>query len=253
MLLQLFESPEFDQHDTSSLSSLGGGGSATPAKVAALMREKVQNMYGGTGWGMTETNSIGTAFTGQAFIDNPGSVGFCHATVDVKICDPNGHEVSAGKPGRIWIKTPTVISEYWRRPDANAKSFRDGWFDSEDIGYFDDKGYLYLSDRAKDMIIRGGENIYPAEIEAVLCEHPAVQEVAAFGIADEKLGEQVVVVVVLKSGASLAEDALKNFASKNLAAFKIPSRLIVVEEALPRNPAGKVLKHLLKETHYKNL
>jgi fatty-acyl-CoA synthase len=102
-------------------------------------------------------------------------------------------------------------------------------------------------------VIRGGENIYPAEIEAVLCEHPAVQEVAAFGIADEKLGEQVVVVVVLKSGASLAEDALKNFASKNLAAFKIPSRLIVVEEALPRNPAGKVLKHLLKETHYKNL
>jgi len=253
MLLQLFESPEFDQHDTSSLSSLGGGGSATPAKVAVLMHEKVENMYGGTGWGMTETNSIGTAFTGQAFIDNPGSVGFCHATVEVKICDPNGHEVTAGKPGRIWIKTPTVISEYWRRPDANEKSFCEGWFDSEDIGYFDSKGYLYLSDRAKDLVIRGGENIYPAEIEAVLCEHPAVQEVAAFGIADEKLGEQVVVVVVLKSGASLAEDALKNFASKNLAAFKIPSRLIVVEEALPRNPAGKVLKHLLKETHYKNL
>jgi acyl-CoA synthetase (AMP-forming)/AMP-acid ligase II len=253
MLLQLFESPQFDQHDTSSLSSLGGGGSATPKKVAVLMREKVQNMYGGTGWGMTETNSIGTAFTGQAFIDNPGSVGFCHATVDVKICDSNGAELPAGSPGRIWIKTPTVISEYWRRPDANAKSFRDGWFDSEDIGYFDAKGYLYLSDRAKDMIIRGGENIYPAEIEAVLCEHPAVQEVAAFGIADEKLGEKVVVVVVPKPGASLAEDALKNFALKNLAAFKIPSRLIVVEEALPRNPAGKVLKHLLKETHYKDL
>ena len=253
MLLQLFESPEFDQHDTSSLSSLGGGGSATPAKVAVLMREKVKDMYGGTGWGMTETNSIGTAFTGQAFIDNPGSVGFCHATVEVKICDPNGHEVTAGKPGRIWIKTPTVISEYWRRPDANAKSFRDGWFDSEDIGYFDDKGYLYLSDRAKDMIIRGGENIYPAEIEAVLCEHPAVQEVAAFGIEDEKLGEKVVVVVVPKSGASLAEEALKNFASQHLAAFKMPSRLIIVEESLPRNPAGKVLKHLLKETHYTNL
>ena len=248
MLLQLFESPEFDQHDTSSLSSLGGGGSATPAKVAVLMREKVKDMYGGTGWGMTETNSIGTAFTGQAFIDNPGSVGFCHATVEVKICDPNGHEVTAGKPGRIWIKTPTVISEYWRRPDANAKSFRDGWFDSEDIGYFDDKGYLYLSDRAKDMIIRGGENIYPAEIEAVLCEHPAVQEVAAFGIADEKLGEKVVVVVVPKSGASLAEDALKNFASQHLAAFKMPSRLAIAGGMhCPAIAAGKVLKHLLKE------
>ena len=253
MLLQLFESPEFDQHDTCSLSSLGGGGSATPAKVAVLMREKVKDMYGGTGWGMTETNSIGTAFTGQAFIDNPGSVGFCHATVELKICDSDGSELPAGRPGRIWIKSPTVISGYWRRPDANEKSFRDGWFDSEDIGYFDDKGYLYLSDRAKDMIIRGGENIYPAEIEAALCEHPAVQEVAAFGIADEKLGEQVVVVVVPKAGASLTEEALKNFASQHLAAFKMPSRLTILESPLPRNAAGKVLKHLLKEDHYTNV
>jgi len=253
MLLQLFESPEFDQHDTSSLSSLGGGGSATPAKVAVLMREKVKDMYGGTGWGMTETNSIGTAFTGQAFIDNPGSVGFCHATVELKICDQDGSELPAGRPGRIWIKTPTVISGYWRRPDANKKSFRDGWFDSEDIGYFDEKGYLYLSDRAKDMIIRGGENIYPAEIEAVLCEHPAVQEVAAFGIADEKLGEKVVVVVVPKAGASLTEEALKNFASQHLAAFKMPSSLTMLENPLPRNAAGKVLKHLLKEDHHINI
>ncbi|MDE0929470.1 MAG: class I adenylate-forming enzyme family protein [Halioglobus sp.] len=253
MLLQLFESPEFDQHDTCSLSSLGGGGSATPAKVAVLMREKVKDMYGGTGWGMTETNSIGTAFTGQAFIDNPGSVGFCHATVELKICDSDGSELPAGRPGRIWIKSPTVISGYWRRPDANEKSFRDGWFDSEDIGYFDDKGYLYLSDRAKDMIIRGGENIYPAEIEAALCEHPAVQEVAAFGIADEKLGEQVVVVVVPKAGASLTEEALKNFASQHLAAFKMPSRLTILESPLPRNAAGKVLKHLLKEDHHTNV
>ncbi|MEJ6539635.1 MAG: class I adenylate-forming enzyme family protein [Halioglobus sp.] len=253
MLLQLFESPEFDQHDTSSLSSLGGGGSATPAKVAVLMREKVKDMYGGTGWGMTETNSIGTAFTGQAFIDNPGSVGFCHATVELKICDQDGSELPAGRPGRIWIKTPTVISGYWRRPDANKKSFRDGWFDSEDIGYFDEKGYLYLSDRAKDMIIRGGENIYPAEIEAVLCEHPAVQEVAAFGIADEKLGEKVVVVVVPKAGASLTEEALKNFASQHLAAFKMPSSLTMLENPLPRNAAGKVLKHLLKEDLHTNI
>ena len=253
MLLQLFESPEFDQHDTSSLSSLGGGGSATPAKVAVLMREKVKDMYGGTGWGMTETNSIGTAFTGQAFIDNPGSVGFCHATVELKICDQDGSELPAGRPGRIWIKTPTVISGYWRRPDANKKSFRDGWFDSEDIGYFDEKGYLYLSDRAKDMIIRGGENIYPAESEAVLCEHPAVQEVAAFGIADEKLGEKVVVVVVPKAGASLTEEALKNFASQHLAAFKMPSSLTMLENPLPRNAAGKVLKHLLKEDLHTNI
>jgi len=248
MLLQVLEAPEFDQYDTSSLSSLGAGGSATPAKVATLMREKVSNMYGGTGWGLTETNSIGTAFTGQAFIDNPGSAGFCHAIVEVKICDENGSVLPQGTPGRLWIKTSTVVSGYWNRPDANAKSFRDGWFDTEDIGYFDDKGYLYLSDRAKDLIIRGGENIYPAEIEAVLCEHPAVHEVAAFGIVDEKLGEQVAVAVVLRSGAELTEDTLKSFAKQHLAAFKVPHRVAILDQPLPRNPAGKVLKNLLKET-----
>jgi acyl-CoA synthetase (AMP-forming)/AMP-acid ligase II len=247
MLLQLLESPEFDQHDTSSLSSLGAGGSATPAKVAGLMREKVSNMYGGTGWGLTETNSIGTAFTGQAFIENPGSAGFCHATVEVKVCDDDGHVLPQGTPGRLWIKTSTVVSGYWNRPDANEKSFRDGWFDSEDIGYFDDSGYLYLSDRAKDMIIRGGENIYPAEIEAALLAHPEVHEVAAFGIADEKLGEQVAVVVVPRGGASLTEDTLKSFAQQHLAAFKVPQRVTITEQPLPRNPAGKVLKNILKE------
>lgn len=247
MLLQMLESPEFDRYDTSSLSSLGGGGSATPAKVAGLMRKKVNSMYGGTGWGMTETNAIGTSFTGQAFIENPGSAGFCHPTVEVKICDEDGNPPLNGTPGNLWIKTPTVVNEYWKRPDANAKSFHQGWFNTEDIGYFDDKGYLYLSDRAKDMIIRGGENIYPAEIEAVLGEHPAVYEVAAFGIADEKLGEQVAIAVVLRSGASLTEDDLKSYTKEHLAAFKAPNRVAFMDQPLPRNPAGKVQKNLLKE------
>lgn len=248
MMLQVLESPAFDDYDTSSLSSLGAGGSATPAKVSALMREKVSNMYGGTGWGLTETNSIGTAFTGKAFVDNPGSAGFCHATVEVKACDDDGQPLPAGTPGRLWIKTPTLVNGYWKRPDANAKSFRDGWFDSEDIGYFDERGYLYLSDRAKDMIIRGGENIYPAEIEAVLHEHPAVREAAAFGIADEKLGEQVAVAVVPNDGESLDEEALREFARQRLAAFKVPHRVTITSEPLPRNAAGKVLKHILKQT-----
>jgi steroid-24-oyl-CoA synthetase len=247
MLLQLLESPEFDRYDTSSLSSLGAGGSATPAKVTALMREKVSNMYGGTGWGLTETNSIGTAFTGQAFNNNPGSAGFKHATVDVKVCDENGNPLSQGTPGNLWIKTPTVVSGYWNRPDANASSFREGWFDSGDIGYFDESGYLYLSDRAKDMIIRGGENIYPAEVEAALLEHPGVHEVAAFGLPDETMGEQVAVTVVPRSNATLSEDEITQFAKQQLAAFKVPQRVHIISEPLPRNPAGKVLKHILKE------
>ena len=247
MLLQLLESPEFDRYDTSSLSSLGAGGSATPARVTALMREKVSNMYGGTGWGLTETNSIGTAFTGQAFNNNPGSAGFKHATVEIEVRDEDGNELPQGTPGCLWIKTPTVVSGYWNRPDANAVSFRDGWFDSGDIGYLDENGYLYLSDRAKDMIIRGGENIYPAEIEAALLEHPGVHEVAAFGLPDEKMGEQVAVTVVPRSNATLSEDEITQFAKQQLAAFKVPHRVEIASEPLPRNPAGKVLKHLLKE------
>lgn len=248
MLLQLLEYKAFSQYDTSSLSSLGGGGSAIPTKVAALMREKVKGLYAGTGWGMTETNATGTAFTGQGFTENPGSAGFCQPTVEIKICDHEGRELPKGVPGRIWIKTPTLISEYWKRPEANAESFRAGWFDSGDIGYFDGNDYLYLSDRAKDVIIRGGENIYPAEIEAVLVEHPAVLEVAAYGIADEALGEQVAVAVVPRAGEVLSEDAVKHFAKEHLAGFKVPYRVAILDQPLPRNAAGKVLKHSLKES-----
>lgn len=247
MLLQLLESPDFDRYDTSSLCGLGGGGSATPASVARLMNEKVDGLYPGTGWGMTETNSIGTAFTGQAFIDHPGSAGFCHANVEVKVCDAFGEELPIGAPGRLWIKTPTIISEYWNRPDANADSFKNGWFDSEDIGYFDDDGYLYLSDRAKDMIIRGGENIYPAEIEAALAEHPAIHEVAAYGLADEKLGERVAVTVVATNEAVIKEDDVREFARQQLAAFKVPAAISIQSEPLPRNATGKVLKNILRD------
>lgn len=247
MLLQLLESPAFPRYNTSSLSSLGGGGSATPTKVATLMREKVTGLYGGTGWGMTETNAIGAAFTGQAFIDNPGSAGFRQPTVEIRVCDQEGLELPRGVPGRLWIKTPALIREYWKRPEANAESFRAGWFDTEDIGYFDSNDYLYLSDRAKDVIIRGGENIYPAEIEAVLGRHPAVLEVAAYGMPDDTFGELVVVAVVPRDGEVLSEDAVKHFAKEHLAAFMVPSKVEILDQSLPRNAAGKVIKHSLKE------
>lgn len=246
MLQQLVECPAWEDYDTASLVSLGAGGAATPAKVSALMKQKVEGLYPGTGWGMTETNSIGTAFTGQAFIDNPGSAGFSHPTVQIKVCDGEGHEVTAGTPGRLWIKTATAISGYWKRPEANAESFREGWFDTEDIGYLDNNDYLFLSDRAKDMIIRGGENIYPAEIEAVFSEHPDILESAAYGLADEKHGEQVAVAIVPREGAVLTEQDIKVFAKENLAAFKVPVHVSVRDSPLPRNAAGKVVKSELK-------
>lgn len=245
MLQQLVECPRYDDFDTASLASLGAGGAATPARVTAMMQDRVEGLYPGTGWGMTETNSIGTAFTGQAFIDNPRSAGFCHPTVDVSVRDEQGNDVPPGTAGRLWIKTPTTVSGYWKRPQANAESFRDGWFDTEDIGYLDASGYLYLSDRAKDLIIRGGENIYPAEVEAALCEHSGILEVAAYGVPDEKLGEQVGVAVVPRDGVTLSAEDVSAYAKAQLAAYKVPAHIAIHTAPLPRNAAGKVLKHEL--------
>jgi acyl-CoA synthetase (AMP-forming)/AMP-acid ligase II len=155
----------------------------------------------------------------------------------------------AGVPGALWIKSPTLASGYWQRPEASAVAFRDGWFDTGDIGCFDTDGHLRITDRAKDLVIRGGENIYPAEIEAVLLEHPAVAEAAAFGVPDEKLGEQLVAVVHARAGAALDAAALGAFAAERLAHFKLPQRLRVASEPLPRNAAGKILKQQLREEY----
>lgn len=246
MLMQLLESPLYDAADTSSLFGLGGGGAATPARASRLMQEKVPRGYPGTGWGLTESNAIGTSFTGKPFLNKPGSAGYKQLTVEISVRDEDGAELSQGEAGELWIKSPTLVKEYWNRPDANAEDFRDGWFKSGDIGYFDEHGYLFLSDRAKDMVIRGGENIYPAEIEGVLFDHPAIDEAAAFGIPDEKLGEQLAVAVVPKAGTSVTEDEVRQYAGEHLARFKVPHYVWVRSEALPRNATGKVLKKDLK-------
>jgi len=248
MLTELLESPLFAQTDTSSLFALGGGGAATAPRSARLLMEKLPDAYPGTGWGMTETNAIGSSFTGTPFREKPGSAGFLHPTVELDIRDEEGHSVAPGSAGRLWIRTPTLVSGYWNRPEVNAAEFRDGWFDSGDIGYLDAEGYLFLSDRAKDMVIRGGENIYPAEIEAVLMECPGIVEVAAFGIPDSALGEQLA-VVVHTSDAQLDAAGVRDFAAERLAHFKVPAHVLLHQAPLPRNAAGKILKHALKAAY----
>lgn len=249
MLLQLLESPLFARADTSSLSSLGAGGAATPARALRLMVEKVPDGYFGTGWGLTETNAIGTAFTGAPFRERPGSAGFMHPTVSIRVCGEDGEELPTGTPGRLWIRTPTMAREYWRRPEATAAEFRDGWFDSGDIGYFDADGYLFLSDRAKDLVIRGGENIYPAEIEEALLDHPGISEAAAFGVPDATLGEQLAVAVVESVAGALSEESIRAFAAERLARFKVPQHVWIRDDVLPRNAAGKILKADLRSAY----
>ena len=249
MLLDLLEAPRFGQTDTSSLFSLGIGGAATPPRVSKLLYEKLPQNFSGTGWGMTETNAQGASLTGKAFHVKPGSAGFPHPIVDIRICDEEGNTLASGDTGEIWVRSCANIREYWHRPEVNAEEIRDGWLKTGDIGYLDDDGFLYLADRAKDMIIRGGENIYPIEIENELLELDEVKEVAAIGLPHERLGEEVAVVVHLHLNDSLGIEKLLEYARGRLAAYKVPSRVFFSEEALPRNATNKVLKALLKEKY----
>lgn len=242
MLLELLESPDFDRHDTSSLMSLGAGGAATPAKLGKLMFERVRKPFPGAGWGMTETNALGSSFTGQAFAHRMGSSGFVQPIIELRFLDEEGEEVPQGVPGHIWMKTITLINGYWNRPDANAKEFRDGWFNTGDIGYLDADGFLFLSDRAKDMVIRGGENVYPLEIESTLMNRPDVIEVVAFGVPDEQMGEEVAMILRTTPGASLDAAGVRTWLRERLAAFKVPRYVEFTEEPLPRNVMQKILK-----------
>jgi len=242
MVMELLESPLFDRHDTRSLFSIGAGGAATPAKIGLLMRERVENAFPGTGWGMTETNAIGSSFAGKAFNEHNTSSGFLQPIVELSFRDDDGRELAAGEPGHIWVRSVSLAREYWNRPDANAQEFRDGWFNSGDIGYLDADGYLYLTDRAKDMVIRGGENIYPLEIEKTLMDLPGVLEATAFGVPDDQWGEEVAMVVRPREPGSLDEASVRAFLAARLAAFKVPRYIAFTAEPLPRNATEKVLK-----------
>ncbi len=168
--------------------------------------------------------------------------------IEVKIVDADSATLDAGEVGEIWLRGPTVVRGYFNNPEATAAAFRDGWFATGDLGRLDDEGYLFVVDRLKDVIIRGGENIYAAEIEAALYEHPEVTEAAIIGIPDERYGEEVGAVVRLRAGASLTEDDVRAHVAVRLASFKVPSRVWITDDELPRNAAGKVLKRELRDT-----
>ncbi|MEM9254580.1 MAG: class I adenylate-forming enzyme family protein [Pseudomonadota bacterium] len=248
MALDLLEAPRFDQIDRSSLFALGVGGAATPPHIRAMIDRALPNNFSGTGWGMTETNAQGSSFTGRAFTEKSGSSGFPHPVVDLRVCDEAGAERPTGQAGELWVRSPTNICEYWNRPEANAAEFVDGWFRTGDIGYLDEDGFIHLSDRAKDVIIRGGENIYPAEIEAAVLEHPAVKEVAAVGMPHDRWGEEVAIAVHLHAEQNTSESDLMDHAAARLAPYKVPSLVHISREPLPRNATNKLLKHKIRES-----
>jgi long-chain acyl-CoA synthetase len=247
----LLESPNFADYDTSSLVSVGGGGAPAPPRLVERIEGSFTKGRPSIGYGMTETNAFGPGNSADDYVKRPTSTGRARTSVlDVEIRDDALAPVPTGVRGEIWMKGPNVFRGYWGKPEATAEVLVDGWLRSGDIGRIDDEGFLYIEDRAKDMVLRAGENVYSAEVEAAIYEHPAVHEAAVFGIPNERLGEEVVCVVSLRQGATLTDDELRQHLGSHLAAYKIPTQMCFITEPLPRNPAGKFLKRELRATYF---
>jgi long-chain acyl-CoA synthetase len=247
MVLQVLDHPDFDKRDTSSIKSVGYGGAPAPPELVKRIKEHFNSSPASNGYGLTETSSLSTMNSGADYLAKPDSVGPPVPVVTVKVVDPDGREVPLGEVGELWIKGPNVVKGYWNKPEATAAVFTDGWLHTGDVARVDEEGFVYIVDRAKDMLIRGGENVYSMEIEGVLYEHPEVAEAAIIGIPHPTLGEEVGAVVTRQPGASTTEVELQDFVRARLAAFKVPVRIWFYEPELPRNPAGKVLKRDLRD------
>jgi len=247
MVWQVLQSPDFSKRDISSVTSVGYGGAPAPPELVRRIEELLPGRVPSNGYGLTETSSVTTMNSGVDYLRKPDSVGRPVAVVDVQVVDDAGSALPVGEVGELWIRGPNVVKGYWNKPEATAAAISDGWLRSGDLARLDDEGFVYIVDRAKDMLIRGGENVYCAEVEAALFEHPAVYDAAVIGIPHHELGEEVGAVVVLKDGASASEDDLRRHVAQRLAGFKVPVKVWFVDDELPRNPAGKVLKRDLRD------
>ena len=247
MSRELITHPDFSKYDLSSLLSLGGGGAQLQPDLVAKIDSSVATARPNTGYGMTETSGIITSISGDFFIDRPDSAGPPVATLIVKVVDDAGNTLPVGEVGELWVKGSPVIKGYINRPDATASTIVDGWLQTGDVARLDEEGFIYIVDRKKDMVLRGGENVYCAEVESCIFRHDAVAECCVFGVPDDRLGEEVAVAVVLHPGASLTADGLREHCAGLIAKHKAPRYVWFMDEALPRNASGKFLKRELRE------
>ena len=247
MSRELLLHPDWETRDTSSLGSMGGGGAAVQPDLVEKIADTSGPALPSTGYGLTETSGIITALGAAFFRDQPASVGPVMPTFDAKVVDPEGNIVPVGERGELCVKGPAVIKGYLNRPEATAEAIVDGWFHTGDIAYLDDAGLVYIVDRIKDMVLRGGENIYCSEVEAAIYDHPNVAEAAVFAIPDDRLGEIVGVAIHLVPDATLDQEELQAYLEPRLAAFKIPEHVWFRDEPLPQNASGKFLKRALQE------
>lgn len=234
------------QRDLTTLASVGGGGAPRAPEQVRNIEKSFANALPNTGWGMTETNAIGTGIGGLDYLEHPESSGRCSAVMELKVIDEAGETMAIGERGELLIRGAGVFRGYWNRPDANAETFLDGgWMRTGDVAYLDAEGYLYIVDRIKDLVIRGGENIGCGEVEAALLEHPLIQEASVYAIPDERLGEEVGTTLFVTSVITEAE--LTGFLQERLAKFKIPRHVQQQQEPLPRTASGKILKRDLRD------
>ncbi len=248
MAWELVQSPNYEKFDLSSLKVVGGGGAPMPPEQSRGINEKVSQGGAGTGWGMTETQGLATTIGGEALIERPTSCGRATPPLaKVRVVDENGDEVPRGETGELCIWGVMNFKCYWNRPEETAQTLVDGWVHTGDIGHMDEDGFVFITDRKKDMILRGGENIGCQEVEAVLYQHPGVAECAVFGVPDERLGEAVAAVVMPRLGSDLGTEALKHHAGEHLAQFKIPEHIWLHDGRLPRTASEKIFKRQLRE------
>jgi long-chain acyl-CoA synthetase len=247
MVWQVLQSPDFDKRDISSVQSIGYGGAPAPPELVRKIDEMFPGRTPSNGYGLTETSSLTTGNGGADYVRKPDSVGVPVPVCDLKVVDELGNDLPEGRTGELWIKGPNVVRGYWGKPEATAETFSDGWLHSGDVAHIDEEGFVFIVDRAKDMIIRGGENVYCSEVEAAIFEHPAVLDAAVIGVPHQVLGEEVGAVVQLKPGEHASAGDIQSHVRERLAAFKVPAHIWFRGEDLPRNPAGKVLKRQLRD------
>ena len=250
MLLELLSHKDFRPEDANNLSNISAGGAATPEILHNLYREKVTQALSGAGWGMTETGGTGAAFTGKYMHERPGASGFPSPILELSFHDEQGQIVPEGQSGEIWVRSAAAIQRYISGVSDDA-DFSDGRLKTGDVGYVSEEGLLYLSGRTKDMIIRGGENVYPAEIESCLLTYPGCIEAAVIGMDSAKWGEEVAAVMRCEQPAASGDaDGVRAHCEQHLAGFKVPAKIIFTDEALPRNAVQKLLKSAIRDRYF---
>jgi len=247
MAREVINHADFGKRDLSSLLALAGGGAQVPPDLVGKIDAAVATARPGTGYGLTETCGIITSVSADFFVAKPESAGPVMPDFEFKCVDDDGRTVAPGEIGELWVRGAQVIKGYLNRPEATAEAITEGWFHTGDIARIDTDGFLFIVDRKKDMILRGGENIYCAEVEAAVYRDPAVAECSAFGVPDERLGEEVGLAVVPRDSESLTAPALREHLAAIVARHKIPRYIWILHEPLPRNASGKFLRRELKE------